>query len=504
MLRLAFLTLLPALALAFPGSVQGQDSDVEQTLALQRVMQRAIARAEPSIACILVSRSDEYKRLAGQAADASSTGQLGDFDPTLLGFAGEEASQQRHFLMRQRLDLADPGHVPEAFGSGVVIDPKGLVLTNYHVVRDATKVFVRLAHGKAGYADIHAADPRSDLAILRLRDARLLPLPAIALGDAAKVQKGQFALTITNPYAAGFHGGQPSAAWGIISNSRRRIPGTSGEEDRIKPLYYYGSLLQTDARTQLECSGGALLNLNGELIGLTTALAAIHGGDTPGGFALPLDGGLHRIINVLLRGEEVEYGFLGISFEKAAVGNGLVVKNVVPGSPAQQEAHLQSTDCILAVDDNPVDEKDDLFLQLGTRLAGTKVTLRVRHAGSTRVSNVPVTLRKFNVIGKRIASSTGNRPFFRGLRVDDTSLLVQQQPPHLFHIPAGALITDVQIGSEAAESQLKPGDVISHVNSRPVASPADFYRSVAAARGPVELQLYNFGSGGPPAKILVK
>src|SRR5262249_29427995 len=140
-----------------------------------------------------------------------------------------------------------------------------------------------------------------------------------------------------------------------------------------------GTLLQTDTRVHLGCSGGALLNLGGELIGLTTALAAIHGSDTPGGYALPLDAGMRRIIDVLMRGEGVEYGFLGFSpyAQRPGLGTGVEISQVTQGSPAAQQARLKPNDIILAVNDIPVQESDDLFLRLGTQLAGTKIKLKV-------------------------------------------------------------------------------------------------------------------------------
>jgi serine protease Do len=500
MLRLVVCCSLPALVLALPISAPGQEKALEQALALQKVMQKLIAESEPSIACILVSRSEAYSRLAGQPAVADISGKLGDFDPRKLDFLDKEDLKEQ----KRKLDLADPDYVPETFGSGVVIDELGLVLTNYHVIRDATKIFLRLPGGKAGYADIHAADPRSDLAVLRLRDKSLLPLKAIAPGDAANVERGQFVVTLANPFAAGFRDGQPSASWGIVSNLRRRVAGEPREENRTKPLSYYGTLLQTDTRVQLGCSGGALLDLNGRLIGLTTSLAAIHGGETPGGFALPLDAGLHRILQVLKRGEEVEYGFLGVSFNEQRIGPGKGVRldNVYHGSPAAA-ANLQPNDIIMEVDGVPILENDDLFLQLGTHLAGTKVKLKIVRGLTREISTVDVTLGKFYVTGKKIASSLGKRPFFRGLRVDYTTLLAQQ-PSRLHHIPQGVLVSAIQPGTAAALAQLKIGDVIARVNNRPVTSPAEFYDAVAALAGPIELQLYSFGPREPTATVLLK
>jgi serine protease Do len=498
--RLGFF-LLPAMGFLWFGSLEAQDKNLDQSVALQSVLQKAIADAEPSIACILVSRSDAYRRLDGLVPVPEFSGKLGDFDPRKHDFLEKDSSQEE----RRKLDLANPAHVPEAFGSGVVIDPKGLVLTNYHVIRDATKIFLRFPGGKAGYADIHAADPRSDLAILRLRDARLFPLKAIPLGDASKIQRGQFVLTLTNPFAVGFRDGQPSASWGIVSNLRRRIVGQPREEDRTMPLYFYGTLLQTDTRLHLGCSGGALLNLKGELIGLTTSLAAIHGGETPGGFAVPLDSGMRRILDVLIRGEEVEYGFLGVSLyeERLVPGKGVAIKYVTPGTPAHLEAHLRENDVILAVNNFPVQDSDDLFLHLGTQLAGTKVKLKVLQRSTREIAPVEVTLGKFYVPGKKISSSLGKRPFFRGLRVDYATLLAQQ-PPRLTFVPPGVLVSEVEPNTAAAQASLKPGEVITHVNNRPVHSPAQFYQTVAAITGPIEFQFYNFGSHELPSRVTLK
>lgn len=488
------------LLLSLPAAAHAQDKALEQTLALQKVMEKLLAEAEPSIACILVSRSEAYRRLAGQPAGPEASGILGDFAAPRRP---DESDDER--ALWRKLDFTDPAYVPEAFGSGVVIDAQGLILTNYHVIRDATKIFVRLPGDKSSYADIHAADPRSDLAVLRVRNTRILPLRALPVSADAKMQRGQFVLTLTNPYAAGFRDGQPSASFGIISNLRSRIPGQPREEERTKPLYYYGTLLQTDTRLHLGCSGGALLNLNGELIGLTTALAAIHGGDTPGGFALPLDAGVCRILEVLKRGEEVDYGFLGVAFQehRPELGKGVAIHSVTGGSPAELGAHLRPNDIILALNDVPVAESDDLFRVLGTQLAGTKVKLKILQARTREIIHAEATLGKFYVSGKKIASSHGKRPFVRGLRVDYTTLLVMQ-PPRLARVPAGVLVSEVQPGTPSALAQLKPGEVITHVNGRPVTSPAAFYQAVATLAGPIELQLYNFGSQEPPAKVVLK
>jgi serine protease Do len=322
-------------------------------------------------------------------------------------------------------------------------------------------------------------------------------LKVMRFGDGDKCARGQFILSIANPYAAGFRDGRPSASWGIISNTRQRAPGAPREEQRTKNLHQYGTLLQTDARLNLGCSGGALVNLQGEMVGLTTALAALYGGETPGGFAVPLDAGMRRIIDVLKRGEEVEYGFLGVGVLAEEKGQGATLSHVAVGSPAERQARLRPGDVITKVNDLPIREGDDLLLALGKQLAAAKVKLEVRrlHGGP---STVEVELVRFSLPGKSIASSTGNRPYVRGLRVDFTSLLVKQ----LESIPGGVLICDVQPFRPAATAKLKYGDIITRVNGREVNKPAEFYEAISAARGRIELTLAGFSNAPAPKVIL--
>ena len=318
-----------------------------------------------------------------------------------------------------RLDLSDPNNVPESYGSGVVLDArKGLILTLAHVVRKATKIYVRLPGGQGSWANIHASDPRSDLAVLQLID----PVPnlkALKLGEGGKLRKGDFVLSLSNPFAVGMRDGSPSASWGIVSNLRRRATGMVSEiaitqRNAELPLYCFNTLIQTDTRMNLGCSGGALLNLQGELIGLTSALAGIAGGETPGGFAVPLDEGMQRIINVLLRGEEAEYGFLGVYLmgSSDAPQGHVRIEKLIPGGPAAQAGihglrgfgRNSGGDIIHTINGTPVHNNDDLFLAVAVHLAGSTIRVEVsaHPDGPRRICSV--TLAKFPSLDGVIAS----------------------------------------------------------------------------------------------------
>ena len=197
-----------------------------EAVALQNHLRQVIKTAKPSVACVLVSRSNQYAEFR-QGPSAADQGKLGEFHPPPTSRFAD--ARQRELV--RRLDLAHPDTVPESYGSGVVIDDRGLVLTTYHVIAGATKVFVRLpGAGRASYADILAADPRADLAVLKMIHAPA-DLKAIPMGDGGKVDQGDWVVALSNPFAAGFKDGNPSASWGIIANTpaallrgRRRDP----------------------------------------------------------------------------------------------------------------------------------------------------------------------------------------------------------------------------------------------------------------------------------------
>jgi len=464
-----------------PMLARGQDdADLRQALALQKVMQRNIQQNEASVACILVSRSEAYPR------DPQYPGKLGGFEVGKLRIP-ENLTDFDHKKWSKKLDLSDPDAIPPAFGSGVVIDANGLILTNYHVVQDAAKVYVRFPGGKGSYADIHAADPRADLAVLKLIQP-IGPLKTITFGDADKLERGQFLLTLSNPFAAGFRDGQPSASYGILSNIRRRALPMMKEEEFTKPFHFYGMLLQTDARTNLGCSGGALLNLQGEMVGLMTSMAALQGGETPGGFAVPITPRIRNIIDVLKTGDEIDYGFLGINFDETTL-NGqtrIQINNMPPAGTPAADGRLMHGDILINVNGHPIHHREDVFLTIGMHLAGSKIRILARTGNRERT--VDITLAKLYVPGKRIMSSAQIRPYVRGLRVDYTSLMLQGESRR--PITPGVLVSEVQANSEADRAKLKVGDVVSLVNGQRVTSPATFYQIVNDAKGPLDLTLY--------------
>ena len=477
--------------------------------ATQEHLQKVIAAAEPSIVAAVVSHSTRYPPLP--ADEQKLPGRLG-------GYVRRVAPQVGRWRPIDQtpdpLDLSDPLNARDyQYGSGIVLDADGLVLTNFHLIEGATKVYVRTGTGRGFYADIHAADARSDLAVLKPvdglgRGAALTPVKFADVrtgGEKPTVAKGMFVVALGHPAAAGLADGSASSSWGILSNIGRRTAGPGREDQRSRALHHYNMLLQTDARVTLGCSGGALLNMDGELIGLTTPMAAVTGSETAGGFAIPFDRNYRRIVDALKAGREVEYGFLGVQAEPVLPESvdgghdrgGLRLTAVVPGTPAFT-ANLMPMDIVIAIDGLPVGEPDDLFLHIGAALAGTKLKLTVRRGSQT--TPVEVTLAKLDHPLPWIASS---RPKpVHGLRVDYSSvLLVQKQnaPRGAVapRVPPGVVVRELEPGSPAEKKFKAINDapnqwLITHVNNKPVPTPADFYREAASSpTGSVSVRLVN-------------
>lgn len=473
-------------------------ADDSPARALERQMRGIIDRAEAVVVAVVVS----HARYPG--GDRSDPGKLGRYFPVPAPGPRFGAPPPP-----DRLDLSNPENVADyLFGSGVVVGD-GLVLTNYHLIDGATKVFVRGPSGKGSYADVHAADARSDLAVLKLLD----PIPGlrearfadVRLGEKPTLARGDIVVALGHPQAAGVADGVPSASWGVLSNVRRRAPGPGREDARTRALHQYGALLQTDARITLGCSGGALLNLDGELVGLTVPTAALVGADTAGGFAIPFDANYRKIVNALRAGREVEYGFLGVSIDPADAGRldaGLKLSQVTPNTPASL-AGLRPTDRILAIDGNPIIDQDDLFLYIGAALAGSRIELTVARANG-RTQKLPVVLAKYPHALPWLA--THRPPAVHGLRVDYTSVLLLPNannrggPPVL---PLGVLVRDLapQSSAEAKFKKLGAGQwIVTHVDGKPVTTPSEFHQA-ASGKPSVSLRIVDVTGQSPDQEV---
>lgn len=466
-----------AIALCNGTSLADEPSGLEAAAAVENALVKTIAGAEKSVVAIARVRKE-------QPGDSVRK----EFRPDPFG---------------SEVAPTDPRFIPNEYGAGVVVDRRGLILTAAHVLGDENDAYYITTSERRVYrASIKAADPRSDLAVLSLdgADAASANLTPIRMGDAEGLRKGQIIVTLGNPYAIA-HDGQTSAGWGIISNLGRKAPaGTSDDTDSgSEPLLQrYGGLIQTDARLHLGTSGGPLLNLKGEMVGLCISTAAIAGYESAAGYAIPVDDMFRRVLDVLKQGREVEYGLLGVepadltAAEINAGRHGIRVRRLYANLPAAR-AGLLDDDIITSVNDKPVHNSDEFVLEVG-RLPVEAVArlgvLRGDAAPGAASQTIRIVLGKFPVRGRKIV--TVRQEAWRGMRIDYASAYLEAGQPLRLNVPLvddAVVVADVEANTPAAAAGVKRGMLITQVDGRPVRTPREFREAINEKRGPVQLKL---------------
>ncbi len=420
-------------------------------------------------------------------------------------------------------DEQSPEFIPNEFGSGVIItannsddaNAERLVLTAFHLVRGGSVVGkeaaservlrVRLPGRQICDAKILAADPRSDLAVLRLdlTGTKLAreDIKPFKLGEPATPRKGQFVISLGNPYAIA-RDGSASASWGIISNiSRFPAPAESDKADgtparRDATIHHLGTLLHIDTRLNLGGSGGALLNLKGDLIGLTTSLAALEGYEKSVGYAIPLDANMRRVIESLAKGLEAEYGFLGLQPDDCLLSpfknlpqrvnqsTAARVLMVFADSPAGL-AGVRRDDVILAVNRKPVFGKFDLLREIGLLGPSAFAELTIWREADRRELKLRAELGKWPLTDEETLIATDQRhPEWRGVRVDFPTARAKYMNWPEQRYPAAVVVTSVSKDSSAAKLELREGDFITHVEAQPVRTPEEFHAAVVKLEKP--------------------
>jgi serine protease Do len=451
-------------------------------LTVQKAVTEAIQRAEKSVVAIARVRNDGPPLAPGTTL----------LPPLVPRFSGE----------------AGAGHqLPNEFGTGVVIDREGLVVTNYHILGDPAKNDYYVWANRRPFkvvsvlkaTEVKAGDPWTDLAVLKIDASDLEP---IAWGDSKSLKKGQFVIALGNPYGIA-EDGQVSASWGIVANLDRKLPTTAGHEGEADKdtLYHFGGLIQVDAKLNLGTSGGALVSLQGEMIGLITALGPLHGYEQSLGFAIPVDDVFRRTVETLKSGRKAEFGFLGVApenlkeTERQRGQQGVRVRDVVAGTPAFA-AHLQAGDVITRINGQPVYDRDGLMGELGRQPVGAEVRLTALRGGesgrSARTVETTAKLTKKHAAAARPGYSQIPDPRWRGMGVDYATAL---PPPLLRQVlqnlaPEGCLgVLDVERDSPAWQAGLRTGMLFSHVAGQRVRVPEQFFAAVKDQTGPVRLKV---------------
>jgi serine protease Do len=365
-------------------------------------------------------------------------------------------------------------------GTGFVIDKNGYIITNNHVVEDADKIKVKLKDERAFDAKVIGRDPHTDLALIKI-DAKG-DLPVASLGRSADLKVGEWVVAVGSPF-----GLEQTVTAGIVSAKGRAIG--SGP---------YDDFIQTDASINPGNSGGPLLNLNGEVVGINTAIIAQGQGI---GFAIPIDMAT-KIVAQLKENGEVTRGWLGVNIQDlkgdlaeyygAKDSEGVLVTEVVPGNPAEK-AGIKAKDVITAVDGEKVKNSRELTAKAATLPVGEATKITVLRDGKEKTIDVKVAKRPLTVAdaGKPPVEKEGEY----GLQVTDlTPDLAQRLNTDR---QAGVVVMNVKPDSKAAKAGVQQGDLILEVNRHSVSSTGDLKQLLAKYKsgGGVSLLVQRVNAG---------
>ena len=492
LLRIAMLALATAFLLqAIEASGQAQDG-AAMLKAIENGLVSSIEKAERSVVAIA--------RVPKNRDANSNRAQLGPLSLDIVPALEDP--------------FRDPDYVPTFFGSGVIISTDGFIVTCAHVLDDPREndYFVWLDKrsysarviGPPTKAVTKASDGFSDLAVIKIDAQNLIP---IEFGDTEKLRRGKFVVALGNPEAIG-RDGHASASWGIISNLSRIAPGSISAADTPETVHQFGTLIQTDAKLNFGTSGGALIDLSGKMIGLTTSLSARTGVESSAGYAIAADKLFRRVVASLRLGRLPEFGFLGIQPEELhtqEIERGFVgakVSVVLPGLPGDQ-AGLKAQDIIIEVDQHAIHNRNDLFRELSMIAAGQSVQLTVLRyrSGLRSPSKVKLTaeLSKKPIQNSRLNYRELPSRVWNGMTVEYITAIPSDLTRFgVWRGRRGApqiAVLSVEPDSPAWKAGIRAGNGIASVDDMTIASPEQFYKAVSEAGATVTIRfLRNDGS----------
>ncbi|MGO8835771.1 MAG: DegQ family serine endoprotease [Roseiarcus sp.] len=371
----------------------------------------------------------------------------------------------RQFFGRQGEDA----RVSHSLGSGVIVDPSGLVVTNHHVIEGMTDVKVALSDRREFPAKIVLRDPHSDLAVLKIQSDETFPV--LEFGDSDAIEVGDFVIAIGNPFGVG-----QTVTQGIVSALARTQVGISD----------YGFFIQTDAAINPGNSGGALVDLNGRLIGINSAIISRSGGSMGIGFAIPVNMVKGVVAAAEHGGKAVRRPWLGASLQNVtkeiadSIGLdrpvGALVADVSEGGPAA-EAGLKRGDVITAVDGQPVEDSGGVGFRLGERPLGGLATLNVLRAGKAVVLSMKLVAAPESPPRDAIRIKSRS-PFEGALVMNISPALIEEMSIENAH--EGVVVAEVAEGSTAADVGLQKGDLVLSVNDAKIETTRDLEKAAAS------------------------
>jgi Do/DeqQ family serine protease len=393
--------------------------------------------------------------------------------PAVVNVFATKVVQNRNPLMDDpifRRFFGVPGDQPEqmqrALGSGVMVDPSGLVVTNVHVIEGADQVKVSLSDKREFEAEIVLKDPRSDLAVLRLKDVHE-KFPTLDFDNSDELMVGDVVLAIGNPFGVG-----QTVTHGIISALARTQVGITD----------YQFFIQTDAPINPGNSGGALVDMNGKLAGINTAIYSRSGGSQGIGFAIPANMVRVVVASAKSGGNAVKRPWLGARLQAVTpeiaetlglkLPNGALVSSVVSGSPAAK-AGLKVSDLIVGIDGQAIDDPNAFDYRFATRPLGGTAQIDLQRAGKS--VKLAIALETAPDSGRNEIVLTSRSPF-QGAKVSNISPAVADEL-HLDADTEGVVVTDIAEAATAAGVGFQKGDIILAVNNQKIAKTSDLEKA---------------------------
>lgn len=424
----------------------------------------AFARAAPE------SFADLAERLSPAVVNISTSQVLQPGDMSIPGVPPDSPLNDFFDEFLEQQQGGRPQRV-QSLGSGFVIDADGVVITNNHVIEGADKIEVTFTDGTTLPATVAGTDPKTDIAVLRVKSDKKLPF--VELGDSNTARVGDWVVAIGNPFGLG-----GSVTAGIVSALNRDIHAGN-----------YDDFIQTDAAINRGNSGGPLFDMSGRVVGVNSAIISPSGASVGIGFAVPTST-VKPIVAQILKYGETRRGWLGVRIqsvtpeiaESLGLGRarGALIAGVNPDGPAD-EAGIEPGDIILAFDGKNISTMRDLPRVVAEAEIGATVDVQLFRNGDTLTREVEVArLEDEEVTPAEVPGPAGSSPqktIVLGLALADLNDDLRER----FGVPegtAGALITDVDPLSAAAEKGIRPGEIVVEVAQRPVSSAADVEKIV--------------------------
>ncbi len=379
----------------------------------------------------------------------------------------------------QLFDGPRPNQKRSGLGSGVIVDSKGIVVTNNHVVDGADEIKVRLMDGREFKAKVKGTDPQTDLAVLTIPESNLTAIP---LGNSDESRVGEWVLAIGSPLNPNL---SHTVTTGIISAKGRSGVGLTRYEDYI----------QTDAAINPGNSGGALVNLSGELIGINSAIASSNGGNVGIGFAIPANL-VNSVMADIIETGSVERGWLGVYIQNITTElaealrldspKGVLVTQVQADSPAGA-AGLKQGDVIIDFNGKRVENTVELSTAVAGTAPGAVASVALIRDGEERILDV-----KLKKLEQASVATTESEDDLKsvGLQLSNITSALQRQFDLPDDLERGAVVTAIAAGSVAQERGLRPGDVLLEINRKPSPTAAEAGRILSAINPGEHVLLY--------------